>query len=145
MFSDNQKIGTTLLGLGVLFLVLGVLFFFDRFFLSIGNVMFLGGLVTTMGVTRSVRFFRKKARDCGLRGVACFFGGVLLVLVFRRPIVGMVLEMFGFMNLFANFFPLALSAARTMPVIGNFLNLPGVAPVADRLAGVEQRRAKSWA
>ena len=40
--NDNAKIGTALLGLGCLFIVLGVVFFFDRMFLSLGNVMFLG-------------------------------------------------------------------------------------------------------
>ena len=43
--NDNAKIGTALLGLGCLFIVLGVVFFFDRMFLSLGNVMFLGGLL----------------------------------------------------------------------------------------------------
>ena len=50
--NDNAKIGTALLGLGCLFIVLGVIFFFDRMFLSLGNVMFLGGLLLTMGVSR---------------------------------------------------------------------------------------------
>ncbi|KAH8090046.1 vesicle-mediated transport protein [Aureococcus anophagefferens] len=145
MMSDNTKIGTSLLGLGLLFIALGVLLLFDRFLLSLGNVMFLAGLLMTMGVSRSARFFRKKAHDCGLRGVACFFGGVALVLVFKRPLVGMFLEGFGFVNLFGNFFPIALSAMRTMPVIGNVLSMPGVSSVADKLAGVEQRRARNWA
>jgi len=113
----------------------------------------------------------KKARDCGLRafprrlrisrslprhpfadffvlsagGVGCFFGGVALVLVFKRPLIGMVLEAFGFVNLFGNFFPIALSAMRTMPVIGNVLAMPGVSAAADKLAGVQQRRAQNWA
>ena len=51
--NDNAKIGTALLGLGCLFIVLGVIFFFDRMFLSLGNVMFLGGLLLTMGVSQS--------------------------------------------------------------------------------------------
>jgi hypothetical protein len=145
MMSDNTKIGTSLLGLGLLFIALGVLLLFDRFLLSLGNVMFLAGLLMTWGVSRRARFFRKKAHDCGLRGVACFFGGVALVLVFKRPLVGMFLEGFGFVNLFGNFFPIALSAMRTMPVIGNVLSMPGVSSVADKLAGVEQRRARNWA
>ena len=50
--NDNAKIGTALSGLGCLFIVLGVVFFFDRMFLSLGNAMFLGGLLLTMGVSR---------------------------------------------------------------------------------------------
>ncbi|KAH8063272.1 hypothetical protein JL722_2436 [Aureococcus anophagefferens] len=100
MMSDNTKIGTSLLGLGLLFIALGVLLLFDRFLLSLGNVMFLAGLLMTMG----------------------------------RPLVGMFLEGFGFVNLFGNFFPIALSAMRTMPVIGNVLSMPGVSSVADKLS-----------
>lgn len=59
MMSDSTKIGTSLLGLGLLFLVLGVFLLFDRFLLSMGNVMFLAGLLMTMGVSRSARFFRR--------------------------------------------------------------------------------------
>mgnify|MGYP005660440835 FL=1 len=80
--------------------------------------MFLGGLLLTMGVSRSQRFFVKKAKDSGFRGVGCFFGGVVLVVFFKRPLLGMCLEGFGFVNLFANFFPIALSAMRSMPVVG---------------------------
>ena len=144
--NDNAKIGTALLGLGCLFIVLGVIFFFDRMFLSLGNVMFLGGLLLTMGVSRSQRFFVKKAKDSGFRGVGCFFGGVILVVFFKRPLLGMCLEGFGFVNLFANFFPIALSAMRSMPVLGDVLAMPGVSAIADKLAGVEPRRAqRSWA
>ena len=144
--NDNAKIGTALLGLGCLFIVLGVVFFFDRMFLSLGNVMFLGGLLLTMGVSRSQRFFVKKAKDSGFRGVGCFFGGVILVVFFKRPLLGMCLEGFGFVNLFANFFPIALSAMRSMPVLGDVLAMPGVSAIADKLAGVEPRRAqRSWA
>ena len=140
--NDNAKIGTALLGLGCLFIVLGVIFFFDRMFLSLGNVMFLGGLLLTMGVSRSQRFFMKKAKDSGIRGVGCFFGGVVLVVFFKRPIMGILLEGFGFVNLFANFFPIALSAMRAMPVLGDLLAMPGVSAVADKVAGVEPRRAQ---
>ena len=140
--NDNAKIGTALLGLGCLFIVLGVVFFFDRMFLSLGNVMLLGGLLLTRGVSRSQRFFVKKAKESGFRGVGCFFGGVVLVVFFKRPLLGMCLEGFGFVNLFANFFPIALSAMRSMPVLGDVLAMPGVSAIADKLAGVEPRRAQ---
>lgn len=146
MFNDTQTIGTGLLGLGLLFVFLGVCLLFDRTLLTIGNVLFLSGLCVTMGMSRTMRFFSKKARDMGLRGVACFLAGVILVLFFRWPIVGMILEGFGFVNLFGNFFPIALAAMRTMPVLGDLLRLPGVSHVADRLAGGgERKRSSQWA
>jgi hypothetical protein len=145
MFSDTQTIGTGLLGLGLLFVFLGVVLLFDRTLLTIGNVLFLSGLCITMGFSRTTRFFRKKARDMGFRGVACFAGGIFMVLVMRWPIFGIILEGFGFINLFGNFFPIALAAMRTMPVIGDFLRLPGISFVADKLAGGQSKRANQWA
>ena len=94
---------------------------------------------------RTTRFFRKKARDMGFRGVACFVMGIIMVLFLRWPIFGIILEGFGFINLFGNFFPIALAAMRTMPVVGDFLRLPGVSFVADKMAGGQQKRAQQWA
>lgn len=49
--------------------------------------------------------------------------------------VGMAVELFGFLNLFGSFFPLVFSFLRTLPVIGPFLNLPGVSTVVDKISG----------
>ena len=59
MFSDTQTIGTGLLGLGLLFVFLGCMLLFDRTLLTIGNVLFLSGLCVTMGMSRTLRFFKK--------------------------------------------------------------------------------------
>jgi len=49
MVSDNTKIGTGLLFLGVVFLFLGVLFLFDSAMLALGDILFLTGLTMTIG------------------------------------------------------------------------------------------------
>lgn len=49
MISDNAKIGTGLLGLGIAFLFLGILFFFDSAMLALGDILFLSGLTLTIG------------------------------------------------------------------------------------------------
>lgn len=49
MISDNAKIGTGLLALGIVFLFLGMLFFFDSAMLALGDVLFLIGLTLTIG------------------------------------------------------------------------------------------------
>lgn len=106
--------------------------------------MFLAGLLLTMGMSRSFRFFRRKIETNAVRGVACFLGGVLLVLVLQRPKLGILIEGFGFVNLFGNFFPIALQAMRQMPYIGSVLSMPGVSGVADKLAGVDPRHSRNW-
>lgn len=50
-------------------------------------------------------------------------------------VVGMLVELFGFINLFGSFFPLAFSFLKTLPVIGNVLSMPLVTNFVDRLSG----------
>lgn len=69
-----------------------------------------------------------------IRGTLCFFTGIVLV-VFRWGLIGICLEAFGFLNLFGNFLPVALSFARQFPYIGAILDLPIIAPAVDFLAG----------
>ena len=59
--------------------------------------------------------------------------------------LGAALNPFGFVNLFGNFFPIALAAMRTMPVIGDFLRLPGISLLVEKLAGERKRSAREWA
>jgi hypothetical protein len=69
-----------------------------------------------------------------LRGTTCFLGGILLVFL-KYPFIGMIVETFGFLNLFGDFFPVVLTFLRQLPVVGTFLSLPYIRPVIDRLAG----------
>jgi len=140
MLSDNRKIGAFLLFLGVLFLVLGMLLLFDRKLLAMGNILFLVGFCFLSGLRRSAEFFglwgdriveRWQKR---WRGLITFGGGIMLVMG-GRPMLGMLIEMFGFLNLFASFFPLVLTSLRAIPVIGPVLNMPYISTAADKLAG----------
>mmetsp|Transcript_10653 Transcript_10653/g.16517 ORF Transcript_10653/g.16517 Transcript_10653/m.16517 type:complete len:143 (-) Transcript_10653:151-579(-) len=128
---DNKKIGTGLLVLGVIFLFFGVILFFDSGLLAIGDVLFLSGIAMTIGVSYTVKFF---ARPDRLRGTIVFFLGIFLVFIGWAKI-GMILQVFGFINLFGQFFPIVVSTLRATPVIGNILNLPVIAPIIDKLAG----------
>jgi Got1/Sft2-like family len=130
-FSDARKIGIGLTAFGLAFTVLGVVLLFDKGLLAMGNVLFLSGVCLIIGLQRSVRFFfqRKKAR-----GSIFFFVGMALVLV-GFPVVGVLLEGFGFINLFGDFFPVAVSFMRRMPVVGNMLSAPPIKRLADRIAG----------
>ena len=60
--NDNAKIGTALLGLGCLFIALASLLLRQDVF-EFGQRHVFGGLLLTMGVSRSQRFFVKKAKD----------------------------------------------------------------------------------
>ena len=67
-----------------------------------------------IGPGRTVGYFLqpKKARATGCLGV-----GIFLVLV-GHPVIGILLEVFGLLNLFGNMFPLVMMMAKNMPVVG---------------------------
>lgn len=127
--TDFQKIGVGLAGFGIAFLFLGVLFFFDKGLLAIGNILFIAGLAFVIGLERTYRFFFQKHK---LKATGFFIGGILIVLI-GWPVIGIVVEMYGFFLLFSGFFPVAINFLRRIPVLGTILNLPGIRSVADRL------------
>ncbi|CAG8522181.1 26514_t:CDS:2 [Dentiscutata erythropus] len=106
--SDTQKIGVGLTAFGSFFMLLGVLLLFDGGLLAIGNILFISGITLIIGV--------------------------LLVFI-KWPVLGMVIELFGFLNLFGDFFPVVISFLRKLPVIGSLLNAPGISQVVDKITG----------
>ena len=118
----RAEIGVGLTSFGALFMMLGVMLFFDGALLALGNVrssfhhsspapnvysrpsppaqrmqiLFLGGLFLIIGPQKTFYFFARRNK---LRGTACFLGGILLVF-FKWPTIGVLVEMFGFLNLF---------------------------------------------
>lgn len=110
-----------LTGFGVFFLFFGMVLFFDKALLAIGNVsismisvkrpvimscdpqlwlfaqiLFVTGLSFVIGLERTFRFFFQRHK---FKATSFFLGGVLVVLV-GWPIVGVVLEIYGFFLLF---------------------------------------------
>ncbi|KAG1890365.1 hypothetical protein F4604DRAFT_1673787 [Suillus subluteus] len=63
---------------------------------SLGNMLFLSGLTLIIGPQKTFYFFARKQK---LRGTACFIGGILLVFM-KYSFIGMIVEIFGFLNLF---------------------------------------------
>ncbi|RVE72870.1 hypothetical protein OJAV_G00043240 [Oryzias javanicus] len=102
--TELQKIGVGLMGFGVFFLLFGVLLYFDSVLLAFGNILFLTGLSFIIGIRRTAHFFFQRHK---FRGTLFFLGGVTLVL-FRWPVIGMLVESYGFVLLFRSFFPVAI-------------------------------------
>jgi len=126
---DNQKIGLLLTAFGGFFTFFGVLLFFDRGLLAIGNLLFLAGVTLVIGFRKTFSFFFQKRK---LRGTFCFLGGILLVIV-GWTVIGMCIEGFGFINLFGDFFPVVFSFLRRLPIVGHILNLPVIKQIVDRV------------
>ncbi|KAG1767489.1 vesicle transport protein [Suillus placidus] len=124
--SDAQKIGVALTTFGTLFMFLGVMLFFDAALLALGNMLFLSGLALIIGPQKTFYFFARKQK---LRGTACFIGGILLVFM-KYAFIGMVVEIFGFLNLFGyRLLPMVMTFLHQLPFVGNLLSLPYIRPV----------------
>ncbi|KAG2468876.1 golgi transport 1Ba isoform X1 [Erpetoichthys calabaricus] len=126
--SDSQKIGMGLTGFGVFFLFFGMILFFDKALLAIGNILFVAGLSFVIGLERTFRFFFQKHK---MKATGFFLGGVLVVLI-GWPVIGMVLEIYGFFLLFRGFFPVVIGFIRRIPILGSLLNLPGISSFVDK-------------
>ncbi|KAI9462644.1 Got1-domain-containing protein [Russula earlei] len=111
-------------------MMLGVMLLFDGALLALGNILFLGGLFSIIGPQKTFYFLARRNK---LRGTVCFLGGILLVFV-KWPAIGVLVEMFGFLNLFGDFFPVIVTFLRQLPFIGQLLNSPFIRPLMDRLA-----------
>ena len=93
--------------------------------------MFIIGLVLVMGLQRTRKFFLNKKK---LPGSLAFFVGIALVL-WGWPIVGMLVELFGIVNLFKNFFPKIISWMQYLPVIGPIIRSQFVQALLKRFRG----------
>lgn len=49
----------------------------------------------------------------------------------KWPILGIIVEVFGFINLFGDFFPVVLGFLRQLPVVGSVLRGPYIGPVSS--------------
>ncbi|PIL34247.1 hypothetical protein GSI_03958 [Ganoderma sinense ZZ0214-1] len=113
--TDGQKIGVALTSFGGLFMLLGIILFFDGALLALGNILFLSGVTLIIGPSKTFYFFARKQK---LRGTLCFIGGILLVF-FKWPFIGVIVETFGFLNLFGYVYFLApsLFSFRSLEVV----------------------------
>ena len=151
------EIGFGLTAFGMFFTFLGVLLFFDQALLAMGNVrslrsllcalsargsrvyrsaccvpaqlMFLIGITLTIGTSHVMSFFLARKK---LRGTCTFFVGMGLVM-YGWPVIGILVEGFGFMNLFWCARS-ALSAPRAAPA-----RRRGWADTARASAGISSR------
>lgn len=112
--SSNRKLGIIFLSSGAAFTVFGITLFFNKTLMRLGNLLFVVGVPLMIGPGRTVGYFLqpKKARATG-----CLGCGIFLVLV-GHPVIGILLEIFGLLNLFGNMFPLVMMMAKNLPVVG---------------------------
>jgi len=134
--SDSQKIGVAFCSGGGFFFLLGLILFFDRALLAMGNILFLVGITLLLGPQRTFVFFARKQK---WKGTLAFWAGVLLILM-KWPLIGFGVELFGIFVLFGEFFKTIAGFAYSIPVVGPYL-ARGLQVAGDK-AGANDRAHK---
>nr|CCC94285.1 putative predicted to be involved in ER-Golgi transport [Trypanosoma congolense IL3000] len=111
-WNDSTKLGVALTSLGAFFNFLGIIMFLDSVLLTMGNVLFVAGIALVMGPNRFKSFFLYRRRASG-----CFFFGMFLI-VMKFSLLGLLVQGFGGLNLFGNFFPMIARVLESFPLIG---------------------------
>ncbi|KAK3679239.1 Golgi Transport [Recurvomyces mirabilis] len=150
--SDSQKFGVGFCTGGFFFLLFGLILFFDRALLAMGNILFLIGVTLLLGPTRTFAFFARKQK---WRGSLAFWAGILLILI-KWTFVGFAVESYGIFVLFGEyvsafiatgelgwwgrFFKTIAGFAYNIPVVGPYL--ARALQVAGDKAGANERAHK---
>ncbi|WCJ44176.1 Vesicle transport protein GOT1 [Euphorbia peplus] len=129
--NDRKKIGLGLTGFGVFFSFLGVIFFFDKGLLAMGNILFLSGVSLTIGLKSTMQFFMKRQNFKG----SISFGAGFFLIVIGWPIVGMILEAYGFIILFSGFWPTLAVFVQKIPILGWIVQQPFLRSFFERSRG----------
>ncbi|WVY94261.1 hypothetical protein V8G54_033349, partial [Vigna mungo] len=113
-------IGLGLTGFGIFFSFLGVMFFFDKGLLAMGNILFVSGVSLTIGLKSTMQFFMKRSNFKG----TISFGIGFIILILGWPILGMIVESYGFIVLFSGFWPTLAVFIQKIPVLGWLFQQP---------------------
>ncbi|KAL6979821.1 Golgi Transport [Sarracenia purpurea var. burkii] len=128
---DRKKIGLGLTAFGILFSFLGIIFFFDKGLLAMGNILFLSGVTLTIGLKSSMQFFMKRSN---FKGTISFGSGFFFVVI-GWPILGMILEAYGFIVLFSGFWPTLAVFLQKIPILGWVFQQPFIRSFFDGYRG----------
>ncbi|KAL5167728.1 Vesicle transport protein GOT1 [Glycine soja] len=143
--TEIKKIGIGLIGFGLFFTFLGIILFFDRGLLALGNIFSLAGVGILLGwrstwalftnranfkalfspslfITKFISFCNETLSPANvlfewMPGSASFLLGLFFIFV-RWPIVGIILEIYGCVFLFSGFWSSIKVFLYHIPVVG---------------------------
>jgi ABC-type maltose transport system permease subunit len=81
------------------------------------QILFLIGLTLIIGLAKTAAFFARRQK---WKGTAAFAAGILLIL-FRWPFIGFLVELYGIFVLFGDFFATIAGFAGGIPVVGPWI------------------------
>nr|KYP65066.1 Vesicle transport protein GOT1A [Cajanus cajan] len=117
--SEIKKIGIGLIGFGIFFTFLGIVLFFDRGLLALGNIFSLAGVAILLGWRSTWALFTNRANYKALFSPSSLLLLISLFFIFVRwPIVGIILEIYGCIFLFSDFWSSIKMFLYHIPVVG---------------------------
>ena len=94
---------------------LGILFFFDRALLMLGNILFVCGLCILVGAKETIMFFLRKIKG----SLALLIGLIFIVIKWR--FIGGICQLFGLYEFFKAYALQLLSYFEWIPFIGPYI------------------------
>ncbi|KDP42835.1 hypothetical protein JCGZ_23777 [Jatropha curcas] len=137
--NDRKKIGLGLTGFGIFFSFLGIIFFFDKGLLAMGNILFISGVSLTIGPKSTMQFFMKRQN---FKGTISFGVGFFFVVI-GWPVIGMILEAYGFIILFSGFWPTLAVFLQRIPILGWVFQQPFVRSILPHHFPTSKSRSTS--
>ncbi|KAJ8755468.1 hypothetical protein K2173_019266 [Erythroxylum novogranatense] len=95
------------------------------------QILFVSGVSLTIGPKSTMQFFMKRQN---FKGTLSFGAGFFFVVI-GWPIIGMILEAYGFIVLFSGFWPTLAVFLQRIPLLGWILQQPFVRSFFDRNRG----------
>jgi len=115
----DRKTGLVACAAGAALTMLGVSLFFEKNLIRLGNLLLVFGAFFVAGPKRAVAYLADTTK---LRGTLVFGLGFFLILS-GHPLLGTLVEVFGFFNLFGNLFPLLGAAIARLPIMNSLAGL----------------------
>ena len=131
-FVPDRKTGLIMCAAGTMATMLGISLFFEKNLIRVGNILLVLGAPIVVGPARASRYVLAPAK---LRATLVFAFGFFLILS-GRPLLGICVEAFGFLNLFGNLFPMLGVMLRSLPFVPGGGNTGGIQEGAAGLGGM---------
>ena len=111
----NIELGTVIIFVSATLYGLGILMFFDRAFLMLGNLLFIAGLFILVGSKETFMFFARKIKGSLALGIGLIF------IIIKWKFIGAICQIYGIYQFFKAYALQFLSYFEWIPIIGPYI------------------------
>lgn len=114
--TNYANMGTLLTVAGALSFISAIFSGFDRRMTVAANVLFMVGVYLVLGSRRFIKFITEKKRMTG----SILYGLGFLLVIFKKNVLGGLIELIAIFTLFGGFIPRLLNMAQKLPYVGKY-------------------------